>query len=96
MSVSLPVRLLFYLKIFTFTFELLSPLVAMTADWEIDISSGVLEEVEATLPPVTNPAPSTSSSAPVVKETLYSVSRPPPKAPPLPVLRFPKVSRGWG
>ncbi|XP_039973799.1 serine/threonine-protein kinase WNK4-like [Xiphias gladius] len=68
-----------------------------TSDCEMDISSGVPEKVEATPPPVTNPTPIPSFSAPalVAQETprlevRAPVTRPPSKAPPLPVLRFPK------
>ncbi|XP_023263455.1 serine/threonine-protein kinase WNK1-like [Seriola lalandi dorsalis] len=68
-----------------------------TSDCEIDNSSGVTEKVEATPSPVTNPssAPSFSAPAPVAQETPRleaspSLTRAPSKAPPLPVLRFPK------
>ncbi|XP_070837087.1 serine/threonine-protein kinase WNK4-like [Chaetodon trifascialis] len=68
------------------------------ADCEMDSSSGVLEKVEATPPPVTTPTPlpSVPTPVPVAQETprpkpLPShLSRAPSKAPPLPVLRFPK------
>lgn len=81
----------------------LSPLVAMAADCEIDNSSG-LPEIEAPPPPITNPAPFSSipGSAQVAQETPRPEaaprppSRTPSRGPPLPVLRFPKVSRGRG
>lgn len=82
----------------------LSPLVAVAADCEMDISSGILEKVEATPPVVTNPAPLSyvPAPAPVTQQTPRAKDTPPPltrapfKGPPLPVLRFPKVSRGRG
>lgn len=77
----------------------LSPLVAMAADCEMDSSfssSGVPVKVEAT-----NPAPLSHvpAPAPVAQETPWleaptPVTRALSKAPPLPVLRFPKVGRG--
>lgn len=79
----------------------LSILVAMAADSELDSSfssSGVLENVEATPPPAINP-PTVSQSGttpvPVAQKTPL-LQAPPPimcKAPPLPVLKFPKVKR---
>ncbi len=84
----------------------LSPPVSMAADCEMDSSfssSGVLEKVEATPPHVTNPAPLSSVPAPApVAQEIPQLEAPPPvtrtpsKAPPLPVLRFPKVGRGRG
>lgn len=79
----------------------LSILVVMAADSEIDSSyssSGVLENVKATPPPVMNPAPVSlgPTPAPVAQETPH-LQAPPPlmsKPPPLPVLKFPKVRRG--
>lgn len=79
----------------------------MAADCEIGSSfssSGVPDNVETTPPPVTNPAPVSSVHAPalVAQETPHPetgprpLTRTPSKAPPLPVLRFPKVSRGRG
>ncbi|KAE8282657.1 Serine/threonine-protein kinase WNK4 [Larimichthys crocea] len=61
-------------------------------------SSGVPDNVETTPPPVTNPAPVSSVHAPalVAQETPHPetgprpLTRTPSKAPPLPVLRFPK------
>lgn len=81
----------------------LSPLVVMAADCEIDSSSGV-PEIEAPPPLVTNPAPLSSIPGPaqVAQETPRPVAAPrplvrtPSRGPPLPVLRFPKVSRGRG
>ncbi|XP_059203306.1 serine/threonine-protein kinase WNK4-like isoform X2 [Centropristis striata] len=71
-----------------------------TWDWEPDSSfssSGVPEKVETTPPPVTHhsPLPSGPAPAPVAQETPQPwapspVTRAHPKAPPLPVLRFPK------
>ena len=74
------------------------------ADCEPDSSfgsSGVPENVEATPPDVTRHAPLPSAPAPVAQETPQPqapppVTRAPSKAPPLPVLRFPRVSRGRG
>ncbi|XP_033973271.1 LOW QUALITY PROTEIN: serine/threonine-protein kinase WNK4-like [Trematomus bernacchii] len=67
------------------------------ADSEMDTSSGVPERVEATPPPLTNPAPLYYVPAPaaVAQETPRPqvpppVTRTPSKAPPLPVLRYPK------
>ncbi|KAI9523660.1 hypothetical protein NQZ68_025382, partial [Dissostichus eleginoides] len=68
-----------------------------TADSEMETSSGVPERVEATPPPLTNPAPLYYVPAPaaVAQETPRPqapppVTRTPSKAPPLPVLRYPK------
>ncbi|XP_068581846.1 serine/threonine-protein kinase WNK4 isoform X2 [Cebidichthys violaceus] len=68
-----------------------------TATCQVDreIDSGVLEKVEATPPVVPRHAPLYSVPAPAAQETPQPQAPPPlrrtpPKAPPLPVLRFPK------
>lgn len=60
--------------------------------------SGFPEKVEATPPPIPNPAlvPSFSTPALVPQGTPRPKTRVLSKAPPLPVLRFPKVRRGRG
>lgn len=58
----------------------------------MDSSSGILDQVEATPPAVLSPAP----VALEIPRPKAALTRAPFKGPPLPVLRFPKVSRGRG
>lgn len=90
-SLNVLVHVSLHLQILT----LLRLLTAADCDTDFSFSSS---GVEAPPPPVKNPAP-----PPVVQETPRPEAPPPvtrllskAKPPPLPVLRFPKVSRGGG